>query len=274
MNPIDVSPKSLVLDLFRVVPPDREVAVRDLVAVTGLFDITANATRVAVARLASSGVLDSPRRGHYRLSSNAARLGDWVEAWRDGEGRMRAWDGGWLAAALPPGLERPTRNQSQRALERFGFRPELAGLFVRPDNLAPPIGRLREQLADHGIARDAELFVMSELSPRMARRFAALWPVGDLEWQRREQSSALRASAETIADKPEAAGLVESFLLGGAAIRLLARDPLLPEAIASGDARRELTAVMREYDQLGRTLWTDALSVARAPAHTFEVMNA
>lgn len=269
-----ITPKSLVLDLFRVVPPDREVAVRDLVAVTALFGITANATRVAVTRLAAAGVLESPRRGHYTLTESAARLGDWVEAWRRGDDRLRPWAGGWLALAIPAGLDRAARGRSQRAVDRFGFRPELANLMVRPDNLAAPIDRLREQLRDHGVAPGAELFAMRELSDRLAARFAALWPIAELERERRRQTEALRASAERLAGRPSAAALVESFTLGGKAIRLLARDPLLPEELASGDARRELTAVMLDYDRLGRTLWTDALAVARAPAPTQEVIRA
>lgn len=271
---VAITPKSLVLDLFRVVPPEREVAVRDLVAITALFDISDNATRVAVARLASAGVLESARRGHYTLTANAARLGDWVEAWRRGDRRLRPWSGGWLAAALPPGLDRSARGRSLRALDRFGFRPEVANLVVRPDNLAAPTDALREQLADHGVEPGAELFVMRELSPDLAGRFAALWPIDAIERARRDQSAALRASAARLAARPPADALVESFVLGGEAIRLLARDPLLPEEIACGDARRELTEVMLDYDRLGRTLWAEALHIARAPAHTAEAMSA
>jgi len=257
-----------VLDLFRVVPDDSEVAVRDLVAITALFAITPNATRVAVARLANAGVLRSSRRGHYRLTKAAAKLGDWVEAWRHGDARLRPWTNGWLAVALPRGLDRVERQRCTRALDRFGFRPELANLMVRPDNLAVDTTELREQLADHGVAAGAELFVMGELSPGLHKRFAALWPTATLDRERRRQTKLLQKSTRGLPTRPIEAALVESFTLGGAAIRLLARDPLLPEAFGCGDARRELTAAMLEYDKLGRALWAGALEVARAPAHT------
>jgi phenylacetic acid degradation operon negative regulatory protein len=67
--------------------------------------------------------------------------------------------------------------------------------------------------------------------------------------------------------------LVESFLVGGAAIRSLARDPLLPDEIAPGDHRRALTDAMRDYDRRGRALWNRALETASldgTPSHALE----
>ena len=48
--------------------------------------------------------------------------------------------------------------------------------------------------------------------------------------------------------------MVETFLVGGRAIRQIALDPCLPEAIAPEAERRALVAAMREYDRAGRAL--------------------
>ena len=54
---------------------------------------------------------------------------------------------------------------------------------------------------------------------------------------------------------PMEQALVESFLTGGAAIRVLATDPLLPEAILRSHERRALGDVMLRYDEIGRGIW-------------------
>jgi hypothetical protein len=54
---------------------------------------------------------------------------------------------------------------------------------------------------------------------------------------------------------PRQTALVQSFLLGGEAIRVLATDPLLPEEIVPNEKRRELTELMLRYDGVGRRIW-------------------
>jgi phenylacetic acid degradation operon negative regulatory protein len=59
---------------------------------------------------------------------------------------------------------------------------------------------------------------------------------------------------------------VESFELGGAAIRQLLLDPLLPEPIAPEAERRALLESMRRYDSLGRRVWRGWLGDGAAAA--------
>ena len=54
--------------------------------------------------------------------------------------------------------------------------------------------------------------------------------------------------------------MIESFRLGGAAIRQLTLDPLLPEPIVPGDERSALVAAMRRYDAAGRSCWAAFLT--------------
>jgi phenylacetic acid degradation operon negative regulatory protein len=56
--------------------------------------------------------------------------------------------------------------------------------------------------------------------------------------------------------------MVESFTLGGDAIRRLVLDPLLPEPIVPARERRVLIAAARRYDALGRRVWAGWLGEA------------
>jgi phenylacetic acid degradation operon negative regulatory protein len=53
--------------------------------------------------------------------------------------------------------------------------------------------------------------------------------------------------------------MVESFQLGGDAIRRLALDPLLPDALLPSAERAQLLAAMRRYDRAGRACWAGFL---------------
>jgi hypothetical protein len=59
--------------------------------------------------------------------------------------------------------------------------------------------------------------------------------------------------------------MVESFLLGGQAIRQLALDPLLPEPIVAAADRAALVETMRTYDRLGRACWRPFMTSQGAP---------
>jgi phenylacetic acid degradation operon negative regulatory protein len=49
--------------------------------------------------------------------------------------------------------------------------------------------------------------------------------------------------------------MAESFRLGGAAIRQIVLDPLLPEPIVPAAERRALVEAVRRYDRIGRRVW-------------------
>jgi hypothetical protein len=53
--------------------------------------------------------------------------------------------------------------------------------------------------------------------------------------------------------------MVESFNVGGRALRQLILDPLLPEEIHPTAEREALFAAMTEYDRLGRLAWAELL---------------
>jgi hypothetical protein len=60
--------------------------------------------------------------------------------------------------------------------------------------------------------------------------------------------------------------MVESFLVGGRALRQLAFDPLLPEAIVAAAPRREFVDELRRYDRLGRAHWRSFMRAQGIPS--------
>jgi phenylacetic acid degradation operon negative regulatory protein len=269
-----VTPKSMVLDLLRVAPRARAVPIRGLVELGALFGFHGNAVRVAVARLMSAGLLESDERGSYRLTERATPVSRIVDEWRLGEARRREWTGDWLAIWQPRRAPRADRRRSQRAMQRLGFAEGLDGMWVRPDNLAASRDELERRLGDLGLGRGSELFTAREPSDALTARWRTLWPTDDLVAGYESALRDLARSAARVEKMPRDAVLVETFMLGGDAIRVLATDPLLPEQIMTGTERHALTRAMIEYDELGRAAWAQRLADApleQAPSHVFPV---
>jgi phenylacetic acid degradation operon negative regulatory protein len=246
----------LVLDLLRVTPEPSAARVQALVEVGALFGFNGSAVRVAITRLVQSRMVESDERGCYRLAPGTSRFNRWVENWRLGEARMRPWNRGWLAVGGTKTSDRAALRRSQRALARLGFARGFAGLYLRPDNLATPIDDTRRLLEDFGLSADAEVFVASQFTKELNDRFErTLWPTKKLRERQKKAIRDLRRSEKRIASTARLEAVVETFVLGGTAIRLLALDPLLPEEIMPGDDRRELTELMLRYDESGRAIW-------------------
>ncbi len=252
VQPSQPTPRSLILDLLSTVA-GHAVPVRALVAAAALFGIQENGLRVALARLLAAGRVARDERGQYRLAPGAVL--SHLLGWRRLEERTSAWSGGWYAvhtAALP---RRPGRSLRERALRFLGFRSLLPGLELRPANLREGLPALRGGLVALGLEREAPVFELAGLDPDSDARARALWDAAALLRRYRELERALAGSAARLSALPLAAARAESFRLGGAAIRQLALDPLLPEALAPAAPRRALVARMRSYDRLGRALW-------------------
>src|SRR5215468_7410737 len=215
--------------------------VRALVAAADLFGISENSVRVTLARLLADRLIARDDRGAYRLGPGAEAVSRQVASWRDLGARMRPWDGGWLAVHTA-GLGRANRTQLRRrtrALSWLGFRELRPALAVRPDNLAGGVDAVRTQLRALGLEPDALVFVVAGLD----------------EATDRSARLALEHSERRLPALPEARAMVESFELGGNAIRQLALDPLLPDALLPGRERELLLETMLRYDRAGRACW-------------------
>ena len=271
--------RSLLLDLLSTVSRG-SVPVRALVRSGELFGIEPNAIRGALARLRAAQLVHSDQRGRYRLGERARAVHGQVASWRARERRTRPWDGGWLAVHTSPlgRSDRRALRRRMRALAFLGFRALEPGLELRPDNLAEPTDGTRERLEALGLDAGALVCRLGGLDAARDARARGLWDVDALCLGYRRRASELESSAVRLAEQPRERAMVESFLLGGAALRQLAYDPLLPEELAAPRERDRLVAVMRQYDRLGRRAWAGMLEVdgehTPADLRAFEAVGA
>ena len=234
-----------------------------------MFGIDSNSVRVALTRLGARGLIESEKRGQYHLGATTAGVVDTVSAWRLGERRRTRWDGGWFAVntASLKRSDRRTMTQVERALRLLGLAELDRGLFIRADNLAGGCTALRSQLHRFGLPEQLPTYIISDLDECSASRALQLWDTAALSTACRNTKAALSRSTvrleKLLADAADgrqstaaARAMTESFRTGGAAIRVLSRDPLLPDEIHSGVEREELVRTLRAYDALGRTCWS------------------
>jgi phenylacetic acid degradation operon negative regulatory protein len=252
------SPKSLILDLLSTLPRDGSggsMPVRALVDAGAFFDLGQNSLRVALARLLAGGAVERDERGRYRLGPGAAAIDREVRGWRRIEDRLVEWRGGWIGVHGAAGRRGGAAPQSEQALRFVGLRRLAPGLHVRPDNLADGIDGVRERLRALGLSGGALVIGVSDLDVVSLARAHRLWADDAFAADCRALCDELDDSLTRLAHAGVEQAMVETFLLGGRAIRQLVLDPLLPDAILPGDDRRALVARMIEYDAFGRSQW-------------------
>jgi phenylacetic acid degradation operon negative regulatory protein len=269
--------RSFVLDLLSTLRRGA-MPVRALVESAALFAIAEGSVRVALTRLLADGLVERDERGLYRLGRAAAPVQGHVAAWRNLEARLRPWSGGWIGVFEGASAARPSRasqRRSERALGLTGFRSFARGLALRPDNLAGGVARLREELAELGLAPGAVVCELHELDAVSDARARKLWDADDLVAQYRRHRQRLEASTRRLRSRTPEVAMAESFRVGGAVLRLLAHDPLLPEPIVAADERKALVDAMIDYDATGRASWSEFMArhgvvQGRSPAAPFD----
>jgi phenylacetic acid degradation operon negative regulatory protein len=260
------SAKSLILDLLQSLR-GRSMPVRALVEAGELFGLAENGVRVALARLLARGLVERDVPGRYRLSAGAQPVSRRVGGWSSAETRALRWSGDWIGV-LVHGLsrsDRAGRRRDARALAFLGFEELDSGLLIRPDNLRGGIAQTRRELYELGLDPAARVLVMSRLDEKTEARARRLWDGAALVRAQREACEAIERSAARLPRLRREAAMIETFLVGGRAIRQIALDPCLPEAIASESERRALVAAMREYDRAGRAHWREFMRAHDAP---------
>lgn len=265
---MEPSPKSLILDLLSTVGRS-SAPVRALVRAAALFGIGENRLRVALARLAAAGLVERDARGRYRLGEKARGVNEEIRGWRRQGERLRPWAGDWIgvhtALLGKPGGGAARRNR-ERALRLLGFQSFAPGLEIRPDNLVGGVADVRQRLAGLGLAGPGLVLGLGELDPEAEARARALWDGAACTASYRATCTTLEHSGQRLAEISADAARVESFRVGGAALRQIVLDPLLPEPIVPAAERRALIECMQRYDDLGREAWAGWLGEAEAAA--------
>jgi len=254
------SPKSLVLDLLSTLRRG-SMPVKALVAAADIFGIAENALRVSLARLHAAQLVERDTRGLYRLGPAAKAVDAQVTNWRRTPERFRSWDGSWIAVQRP--ANRAGRKQGDRrgehAMLLVGFRKLEPGLHIRPNNLVGGVERSRNELQQLGLAEQAAVFGLNELDASREARACSLWDTEALVEDYRATCADLVRSQAALPLLPTGEAMVESFVIGGRAIRQIVLDPLLPDALIDASEFAQLIETTRTYDLAGRACWAGFL---------------
>jgi len=246
-------PSDTLLDLLRGAGR-RGRSARSLIAVAEQFGLGENTVRVTLSRLVARGVVESPDRGRYRLTARTDSLNEFVERWRLGESRVRPWaPREWLFAHRADDVR-----DDAWALEALGFREVRAGLHARPDNLTLTLDELRCLGTGIGLAPRTLLVAGRLPGETDASPWRESWDPAALNGGYATMVERLRSSGARLPQLPLAGARLESFRLGGEAIHLLAKDPLLPDGFVDVAARAALWREMVAYEAIGTVAWAGA----------------
>ena len=249
-----IKPRSAILDLLS--PRGRRpISAAAIVEACALFGISSNNARVALARLVAAGRLDKVGPASYALSEDAEYFNRRVLGWSQIDKLDKGWNAKWTMVHLQRPPSTRTREYARRAY-RFARVAEVnPTLAVRPDNLRLDHYDLRDTLIIFGL--EGPFFVScADVDDYVAEQWVMhLWHADRLRAAHNRMAARIEASLVRLGRLPFEKALVESFIVGGEAIRALVLDPLLPEIFMPGRERNFVLRLMRAYDKVGRILW-------------------
>lgn len=259
------NPRHLILNLL--LGSERQaLTAREAVASCGLFGVRESSTRVALARLAVAGLVETAGRGAYRLGPRAKELAGHVATWRDAEHKLCDWKGGWIAVHVGAlgRRDRAALRSRERALHLLGLAEFERGLHLRPANLVGGVAGVRARLHSLGLEEGAAAFLAQDFDAAHEQRARTLWDGHDLTRRYRATRRRLDnwlACADTLA--PEVAAR-EAYVLGNDAIRELVFDPLLPAPLVDAAARSAFVDAVVRFDAAGHAIWQRFLATHRS----------
>ncbi len=252
------SPRNIILDLMGVSHPN-PMETAHLSVIADVFSVPVNNLRVALTRLVAKGMLDNTQRGVYRLSAKAIVRNEFTRRWKSPQYSSKPWDDTWIACHLSKGTNRSLRCKSINALNWFGFKPGLDGMWVRPNNLVQAVPELLNMLRSLGLEAHAQVFSITDVETTLAKSWKTLWATQKLDSHYQQLSKKLLNSFKQLQSAQPNTTLLEACLLGSEAIHFLATDPQLPTEIRPSCHYEQLRTTMLEYDKIGREIWLKQL---------------
>lgn len=245
---------------------DEPLTPAQLVGAAEVLGLSPNAMRVALSRLQAGDEVVSPRRGAWQLSAARREPFAHVQRYRSGFAERVRWRGGFVGVLT---ADLPRRNvalvrRREHALELAGLRPLRHGLFVRPDNLKGGRAAVHAHLLRLGLDADAEVLGVSLDAQQQAAVLRA-WAVGADATRARALTREVERLLAALDAQPLRKAAAATFWLGDEVLRFLARDPLLPEALADPAPRRALADAMAALDRAGRAAWREVLGSFAVP---------
>ncbi len=252
---LNISAKSLVLDLLRMVHP-HALPVGVLVRSGEMFGISGNAIRVNVTRLLAKNQIEQDERGRYRFGRESLPHNQWLSQWQLGEERVKDWKQDWLILHCSSMMKAKERKVIFKMAAYFGFRELMPGTWIRPNNLNRDLQGLSQQIASLAQLNDFVIFESKEIAlPGHPMDVQKLWAIGDLE---RDYQELIEIMEEGIS-KVDEYGLREAFrrsyLVGVRVHQFFAQDPLLPSEFLNVELREKVVKRFFEYDEQYRSAW-------------------
>ena len=264
-----ITPKILIVSILHV-SDNKAMPIKEMIAIGRLFGFTGNVIRVTAARLVRDGRLENDERGLYRIKDMDTPISRFVNAWKQGEARVKEWDGSWICCLAPNGTA-GRRRKNAKALELPGFREGLPGLWVRPNNLTMDLSSLKRLLMHQGMDPAGELFIGRDFSGKVAFQWKKfLWPVEELVQDMEKALERIEESKARLHGLPGESALMETYLVGTETVHVLVKDPLLPEEMAPAVHRIKLAGAMLEYNEIGKNVWereASGLHFSQSPSH-------
>ncbi len=250
------SARELILTLMDSTTSDT-LGASYFVAAGALFGMDPGSIRVALARLVRDGALVAVKRGRYGLGNRRGVLQTLVRNWGRAEAGLRPWTGGWLTVitAHQARADRTRLRGNERALKLLGFAAAATGLWVRPANLAKELDHVRNDLLDLGLNPESVCARVERFTPEGFLDPATLWDTDALNRRYQANLRRLAASRQRLDGMDPLAAARETLLLGREVTRDILLDPLLPDELVDGGARRRMIRAMRGYDRIGKKYW-------------------
>ena len=256
-----VTPRRLIMSLFNS-PDTVSLTIGQLITAGTIFEIEVTAMRMAVSRLIKEQLISNTERGVYTAGASAMSLNSEIQSWRWADKKTTEWCGDW-SLALSGHLGRTNKTQLRsmiKAFELYGFVEIELGVWLRPANLVQDIDQLKASLVEIGMDSRIYLMRVSKVADGQQQNWHSKWPIGELETGYLKMIETLKSSETSLKKMSCQEAARESLIIGGAAIRLINLDPLLPKELINAELFKDLVTHMVAYDKLGQLHWQQLLS--------------
>ncbi len=248
--------KRLILSLLSQ-PNMATLSLRQLAAWGALLDQKPAAIRVTAGRLVKEDLLETVRRGVYRVGPAGMVLKNKASEWMTALDQTRDWEGAWLCvhtAHIGKANRRNLRSR-ERAFRLFGFKELVDGVWIRPDNLAHTATEMYAALCQLGLEPEAVLLRSDVIVQERGQLPLGLWDGGALNAGYERGVELLQRSQKELKGQDLRSVTRETFLIGEHVIRQINADPLLPTECIDASKRESLVQAMKQYSAFCHSHW-------------------
>lgn len=252
------SAQKLILDVLKLNQPYHS-NVRNIIQLGDVFDISENTMRVTLTRLCRSGLIDSPKRGFYKITPKATEVEQELWNWRKQQDIVQDWHGDYvmLSYEKTPQQDSITHKKNQKYLKLMGFAVFEHSLYIRPNNLVYPPNMIKEKLIKLGITTPFTIFIAQGFELGNEQLIQKLWQPAKINQYYSEHTDKMRHWMMHQHLYSQRQLIQESYLICQDAIRHIFFDPLLPEPYIVTQKRQDFLEMTIRFEHNGIKLWRD-----------------